>query len=322
MKPASNTPRIGRLLVDAFRAAGLPAGVLQFLPGSGHTVGDALVRHPGVHTIAFTGSRQVGLAINETAARTVAGQRHVKRVICEMGGKNAIIVDGDADLDEAVSAIVQSAFGYQGQKCSACSRVITVGTVHDALVTRLGQAIESLAAGDPIDPGNRVGPLIDAAAQMKVQRYLEIGRSEGRLLAQCDVPTDGYYVAPSLFTDIAPHHRLAQEEIFGPVMSVLRATDIEQAVAIALDTEYALTGGLFSRHPRRVAYVRERFRVGDLYINRGITGAIVGRQPFGGFALSGIGSQAGGPDYLLQFLLPRTISENTLRRGFAPEMLA
>ena len=322
VKPASNTPRIGRLLVDAFRAAGLPEGVLQFLPGPGSTVGDALVRHEGVHTIAFTGSREVGLAINEMAARTPAGQRHVKRVICEMGGKNAIIVDRDADLDEAVFAIVQSAFGYQGQKCSACSRVIAVGAVHDALVTRLGQATESLEAGDPIDPGSRVGPLIDAAAQKRVQGYWDVGRSEGRLWTQGEVPEEGYYVAPCLFTEIASHHRLAQEEIFGPVLSVLRAADIEEAVSIALATDYALTGGLFSRHPRHVAYVCERFQVGNLYINRGITGAIVGRQPFGGFFLSGIGSQAGGPDYLLQFLLPRTVSENTLRRGFAPEMLA
>jgi len=321
VKPASNTPRIGRILVDAFRAAGLPAGVLQFLPGSGGTVGAALVRHPGVHTIAFTGSREVGLRIHAAAAQTPAGQRHVKRVICEMGGKNAIIVDRDADLDEAVAAIGQSAFGYQGQKCSACSRVIAVGAVHEPLVERLAQAIESLAVGDPVIPANRIGPLIDSAAQAKAERYLAIGQSEGRLRAQGRAPQEGYYVAPALFTDIAPNHRLAQEEIFAPVLAVLRARDIEEAVAIALDTDYALTGGLFSRHPGHVAYVRERFRVGNLYINRGITGAVVGRQPFGGFALSGIGSQAGGPDYLLQFLLPRTICENTLRRGFAPEML-
>jgi RHH-type proline utilization regulon transcriptional repressor/proline dehydrogenase/delta 1-pyrroline-5-carboxylate dehydrogenase len=321
VKPATNTPRIGRLLIDAFRAADLPAGVLQFLPGPGNTVGEGLVRHKGIHTISFTGSREVGLAINAMAARTPTGQGHVKRVICEMGGKNAIIVDRDADLDEAVTAIVQSAFGYQGQKCSACSRVITAGEVHDALVTRLGQAIESLAAGDPSDPGHRIGPVIDAAAQKKIQRYIEVGQREGRLCAEGDVPEDGYYVAPSLFTAIAPHHRLAQEEIFGPVLSVLRAADIAEAVTMALTTDYALTGGLFSRHPRHVAYVRERFQVGNLYINRGITGAIVGRQPFGGFALSGVGSQAGGPDYLLQFLLPRCVSENTLRRGFAPETL-
>ena len=188
-------------------------------------------------------------------------------------------------------------------------------------MARLAQAIESLAVGDPVLPGNRIGPLIDAAAQAKVERYLAIGQSEGRLRAHGRRPQDGYYVAPALFTDIAPHHRLAQEEIFGPVLAVLRARDIEEAVTVALDTDYALTGGLFSRHPGHVAYVRERFRVGNLYINRGITGAVVGRQPFGGFALSGIGSQAGGPDYLLQFLLPRTICENTLRRGFAPEML-
>lgn len=321
VKPASNTPRVGRLLVEAFRAAGLPAGVLQFLPGSGGAVGDALVRHSGVHTIAFTGSREVGLGIHAAAAQTPAGQRHVKRVICEMGGKNAIIVDRDADLDEAVAAIRQSAFGYQGQKCSACSRVIAVGAVHEPLVERLAQAIESLAVGDPVNPGNRIGPLIDSAAQAKVERYLAIGQSEGRLRAQGRKPDEGYYVAPALFTDIAPHHRLAQEEIFGPVLAVLHARDIEEAATIALDTDYALTGGLFSRHPGHVAYVRERFRVGNLYINRGITGAIVGRQPFGGFALSGIGSQAGGADYLLQFLLPRTICENTLRRGFVPEML-
>jgi RHH-type proline utilization regulon transcriptional repressor/proline dehydrogenase/delta 1-pyrroline-5-carboxylate dehydrogenase len=312
---------VGALLVKAVREAGVPDGVLQFLPGPGHEVGDALVRHPQVRAIAFTGSREVGLALHQAAAHTPAGQRHVKKVICEMGGKNAIIVDTDADLDEAVTAIVQSAFGYQGQKCSACSRVVAVGAVHDRLVERLVAAADSLTVGDPADPATRVGPLIDRAAQIRVREYVRIGQTEARMALQGEAPGEGFFVAPTIFMQVAPHHRIAQEEIFGPVVAILQARDLEEAVAIALDTDYALTGGLFSRHPDHIDYVRRHYRVGNLYINRGITGALVGRQPFGGFALSGIGSQAGGPDYLQQFLLPRTITENTLRRGFAPEML-
>ncbi|RMF83913.1 MAG: aldehyde dehydrogenase family protein [Nitrospirae bacterium] len=322
LKPALATVRVGRLLVEALAAAGLPPGVLQYLPGRGPEVGAALVEDPRVALIAFTGSREVGLWILERAARVVAGQRHVKRVVCEMGGKNAIIVDADADLDEAVAAITASAFGYAGQKCSACSRVIAVGSVHGPLLARLGPAVESLQVGDPADPATQVPPLIDAAAQEKVRRYLAIGEGEGRCVARAVAPEGGFYVAPALFDGVEAHHRLAREEIFGPVLSLLRAADLEEAVAVANATDYALTGGLLSRHPGHVEFVVDRFQVGNLYVNRGITGAIVGRQPFGGFALSGIGSQAGGPDYLLQFCLPRTVCENTLRRGFAPETLA
>jgi len=321
LKPASATVRVGRLLVDALIAAGLPPGCLQYLPGEGGEVGAALVAEPRVALIAFTGSRAVGLALNQQAAAVVPGQRFVKKVICEMGGKNALIVDDDADLDEAVVAILASAFGYAGQKCSACSRVIAVGSIHAPLLARLAGAVEELITGDPADPATQVGPLIDAAAQAKVEGYVALGEREGRLAARGSCPAEGYYVAPALFRAIEPHHRLAQEEVFGPVVALMAAADLEQAVATANGTDYALTGGLFSRHPGHLAYVRDHLRVGNLYLNRAITGALVGRQPFGGFGLSGIGSQAGGPDYLRQFCLPQSVCENSLRRGFAPETL-
>jgi RHH-type proline utilization regulon transcriptional repressor/proline dehydrogenase/delta 1-pyrroline-5-carboxylate dehydrogenase len=321
MKPAEPSSVIGAKLMEVFQEVGMPPGVAAYLPGVGEEVGPVLVNHPHVDMIAFTGSRGVGLLLNRQAADMAPGQDHVKRVLAEMGGKNAIIVDDDADMDEAVRGVVASAFGYQGQKCSACSRVIVPEPLHDAFVHRLVEATRSLKIAPAEDPGSAVGPVIDEEAFHRIRAAIEQGKAEGRLVYAGDVGAlagEGYYVAPHVFTDVAPTARLAQEEIFGPVLAVLRCRDLTHALEIANGTPYALTGGLFSRSPEHVARVKREFRVGNLYINRRITGALVDRQPFGGFKMSGIGSKAGGPDYLLQFVLPRTITENTMRRGFAP----
>jgi RHH-type proline utilization regulon transcriptional repressor/proline dehydrogenase/delta 1-pyrroline-5-carboxylate dehydrogenase len=325
MKPAEQASLVGAKLMEVFQEAGLPAGVVNYLPGIGEEIGPVLVGHPDVAVLAFTGSRAVGLAINRQAAEQPAGQDHIKRVITELGGKNAIIVDDDADLDEAVHGVTHSAFVYQGQKCSACSRAIVLQGQYDAFLERLIEATRSLRVGPAEDPGTTVGPLIDGDALKRVQDYIEKGKHEARLVYAGDVGAlagEGYYVAPHVFADVPPSAAIAQEEIFGPVLAVLQARNLDEALAIANGTAYALTGGLYSRSPQNIQRVRRDFRVGDLYINRKITGALVGRQPFGGFKLSGMGTQAGGPDYLLHFLLPRTITENTMRRGFAPETTA
>jgi RHH-type proline utilization regulon transcriptional repressor/proline dehydrogenase/delta 1-pyrroline-5-carboxylate dehydrogenase len=321
MKPAEQSSVLGAKLMEVFQEAELPAGVINYLPGIGEEIGPILVGDPAVAIIAFTGSRAVGLAINRQAAEQPAGQDHVKRVITEMGGKNAIIVDDDADLDEAVHGVTHSAFGYQGQKCSACSRVIVLERQYEVFLERLIEATRSLRLGPAEDPATTVGPLIDGDALQRVQSYIEKGKQEARLAYAGEVgplAEEGFYVAPHIFADVPPNAIIAQEEIFGPVLAVLRARDLDEALAVANGTVYALTGGLYSRSPQNIRRVRREFRVGDLYINRKITGALVGRQPFGGFKLSGMGTQAGGPDYLLQFLLARTITENTMRRGFAP----
>jgi RHH-type proline utilization regulon transcriptional repressor/proline dehydrogenase/delta 1-pyrroline-5-carboxylate dehydrogenase len=320
LKPSSLSPAVASRLVEAFRGTGLPPGVLQFLPGPGREVGEHLVGHPGVDFVAFTGSRDVGLRILERAHQGKASSRSIKQVVAEMGGKNAIIVDETADLDEAVTGVAVSALGYQGQKCSACSRAIVVERVHDAFVRRLREAMKSVKIGPPEEPGNFMGPVVEKAALEKIRRYVELGKEEGRLALQKEVPEDrGYYIGPVLFTDVTPEARIAREEIFGPALAVLRARDMEDALRMANATDYALTGGMYSRSPANIRRAMEEFRAGNLYINRPITGALVGRQPFGGYGLSGVGSKAGGPDYLLQFMNPRSISENTLRRGFAPE---
>jgi RHH-type proline utilization regulon transcriptional repressor/proline dehydrogenase/delta 1-pyrroline-5-carboxylate dehydrogenase len=316
MKPALAALITAHLLHGILLEAGFPSEVCQLVPGRGSEIGDVLVDDPRVHIIAFTGSREIGLRILERSARPGEGQPHVKRVVCEMGGKNAIIVDEDADLDEVVRETLHSAFGYQGQKCSACSRLIVVGAVHETLVARLSAALDAHAYGPPEDPQFVFGPLITQEAQQKTLRYIEIGRSEGRLAYQGTVPAQGYYVPPTIFTGIEPGHRLAQEEIFGPVLSVLRAETFDHALSIALDSQYALTGGVFSRYPEHLLLARERFRTGNLYLNRRITGARVSAQPFGGYRLSGTGIQAGGEDYLKQFLWSRVVTENTIRRGY------
>ena len=319
LKPAEQSPAIAWELSDAFRRAGIPAGVVAFLPGVGEVVGPALLAHPAVTTVAFTGSRDVGLAIGRDAWLAAPRVGHVIRVIAEMGGKNAIIVDDDADLDEAVQGVVASAFGYQGQKCSACSRAVVLDAVHDAFVARLLDAVRSLVIGEADDPATQVGPVIDAEARDRILARIADARGEATLAYAGDVGEwgkRGTYVAPHVFTAVPPESRLAQEEIFGPVLAVLRARDLDQALAIANGTRYALTGGLYSRSPATIQRVRRDFHVGNLYINRKITGALVDRQPFGGFKLSGVGAKAGGPDYLLQFLDARVITENTLRHGF------
>jgi len=314
-KPSERSPRLGRLLTDILIAAGVPPGVLICLPG-GPEIGQALVAHPRSTTVAFTGSKAVGLHILAEAARVAPGQHMVKRVIAEMGGKNAIIVDETADLDEAIAGVVTSFSGYAGQKCSACSRVIVHRAVYDLFVTRLQEAVLSLAIGDPAEPGTQVGPVIDARAQAGIQRLLTEGRQEGRLLVQRSVARTGYFIGPTVFADIEPHHRLAQEEIFGPVLVIMKAESFADAIRLANGTAYALTGGVYARSPANLATAREQFDVGNLYLNRPITGALVGRQPFGGHRFSGVGAKAGGEDYLAQFMIPRVISENTLRRGF------
>jgi RHH-type proline utilization regulon transcriptional repressor/proline dehydrogenase/delta 1-pyrroline-5-carboxylate dehydrogenase len=254
------------------------------------------------------------------ASEVREGQRNVKRVIAEMGGKNAVIIDDDADLDQAVAGAVISAFGYAGQKCSACSRLVVVGSAYDEAIARLGAAVESLIVGPPHEPSTFVPPVISASARDKISSYIEQGKTTAKLLVQGANPGGvGHYTSPSVFVDVDPSDRLARDEIFGPVLSVFRARDFAEALDLAMDSQFALTGGLYSRNPRHIEEARRAFRVGNLYINRKTTGAIVGRQPFGGLAMSGIGDKAGGPDYLLQFMEPRVISENTMRRGFAPE---
>jgi RHH-type proline utilization regulon transcriptional repressor/proline dehydrogenase/delta 1-pyrroline-5-carboxylate dehydrogenase len=325
VKPAEQTPAIAARMCEILWQAGVPRDVLHFLPGPGETVGAWLVRESRVAIVAFTGSKAVGLDILAAAGQTPANQPHVKHVVCEMGGKNAIIVDDSADLDEAVLAIRQSAFSFAGQKCSACSRAIVLDTVHDLFLHRLVESTRSLTVGDPMSPATDIGPVIDAEAARNIHRYIGIGMAEGKRELACVVPpglemlTGKPYIAPHIFSDIREHHRLAQDEIFGPVLSVMRAKTFDEALHIANSTTYRLTGGVFSRTPSHLELARREFRVGNLYLNRGITGALVGRQPFGGFGLSGTGTQAGGPEYLLHFVDSRICTENTLRRGFAPE---
>ena len=318
-KPSNQTPVIGYTLAQLFAEAGLPPGVFNYVPGRGSVIGDLLVEHPRIALIAFTGSMEVGLGIIERAGRTPEGQAAVKKVIAEMGGKNAIIVDDDADLDEAVPAVLYSAFGYQGQKCSACSRVIVLDAIYDRFMERLVEAARSLRIGPAEDPGNYLGPVVDASAQASIRRYIQIATEEGTVVFQGNVPDTGFYVRPTIVTGITPECRIAQEEVFGPVLAVMRARDMDEALAWANATRFALTGGVFSRSPDHLERCRREFRVGNLYINRGCTGALVGRQPFGGFRMSGTGTKAGGTDYLLHFMDPRVVSENTMRRGFVPE---
>jgi RHH-type transcriptional regulator, proline utilization regulon repressor / proline dehydrogenase / delta 1-pyrroline-5-carboxylate dehydrogenase len=314
-KPSERSSRLGLLLSEILLASGLPPGVLICLPG-GPEIGQALVEQPQVVTIAFTGSRTVGLRILEAATKITPGQPMVKRVVAEMGGKNAIIVDETADLDEAIAGVVTSFSGYAGQKCSACSRVIVHRAVYDLFVARLREAVLSLEVGDPLNPGTRVGPVIDARAQTNIRHFIAQGKQEGRLLVQQTIEREGYFVEPAVFVDVEPHHRLAQEEIFGPVLVVMKAASFAEAINLANGTAYALTGGVYARSPANLETARQQFDVGNLYLNRPITGALVARQPFGGHRFSGIGAKAGGTDYLAQFMTARVISENTLRRGF------
>lgn len=318
LKPAETSSVITAKLTEILVEAGIPKGVFQYVPGKGSQVGAYMVKHPDVHLIAFTGSQEVGCRIYADAAILQPGQKHLKRVIAEMGGKNGIIVDESADLDQAVAGVVQSAFGYSGQKCSACSRVIVVESVYDAFVMRLVEAARSLNVGLAENPGTKVGPVIDGKARDRIRDYIEKGRSEADVALEMSVPDTGYFVSPTIFTNVSPDAKIAQEEIFGPVVAVIRVKDFAEALKVANGTNFALTGGLYSRTPSHIQRASAEFEVGNLYINRTITGAIVARQPFGGFKLSGVGSKAGGPDYLLQFLEPRVVTENIQRQGFAP----
>ena len=318
LKPAATSSVIAAKLTEILVEAGIPKGVFQYVPGKGSQVGTYLVEHKDTHVIAFTGSREVGCRIYAEAAKLKPGQKHLKRVIAEMGGKNAIIVDESADLDQAVAGVVQSAFGYSGQKCSACSRAVVLAPVYDAFLARLVEATKSLNVGAADDPNVQLSSVIDASARDRILEYIAQGKQESELALEMSVPEGGYYVPPTIFSGVVSDHTIAQEEIFGPVLAVMKANDFDEALAIANGTDYALTGGLYSRTPQHIDRAASEFEVGNLYINRNITGAIVARQPFGGFKLSGVGSKAGGPDYLLQFLDPRVVTENIQRQGFAP----
>ncbi|WP_029893622.1 L-glutamate gamma-semialdehyde dehydrogenase [Desulfohalovibrio reitneri] len=319
-KPSHISSVIGYGLVELFKEAGLPDGVFNYCPGRSRVMGDHLIEHPKTAVIAFTGSMEVGLRIQEKAAKAQPGQDHCKRVIAEMGGKNAIIIDDDADLDEAVVHTLYSAYGFQGQKCSACSRVIVVDSIYDRFMERLVEGAKSVKLGPAEDPANFMGPVADKSQQKTVGEYVELARQEGEILVErMPEDTDGACWVPlTIVSGINPEHRIAQEEIFGPVLAVMRAKDYDQAIEWANDTRFALTGAVFSRSPQHLERARREFRVGNLYLNRGSTGSLVHRQPFGGFKMSGVGSKAGGPDYLIQFMDPRCVTENTMRRGFTP----
>ena len=319
MKPAEQSSITAAKFMDLATRAGLPPGVLNLLTGHGEDVGEFLVNHPKIDFIAFTGSKEVGLKIWEAGGRTRPGQSQLKKVVCEMGGKNALIIDADADLDEAVLGALYSAFGYQGQKCSALSRLIVHADCYDRFVERLVEATSNIKVGFPEEPATIVGPVVDQEAHERIKRYVGIGKEEARLAFEGKVPEgDGYFIAPTIFAEVAPNARIAKEEIFGPVLAVLKAKNLDEAIQFANDTEFALTGGLYSRSPANIEKVKRELVVGNLYINRTITGAIVARHPFGGFKMSGGGTKAGGRDYLLNFLFPRVVTENVLRRGFAP----
>jgi RHH-type proline utilization regulon transcriptional repressor/proline dehydrogenase/delta 1-pyrroline-5-carboxylate dehydrogenase len=318
LKPAEQSPCCGAMVVEALRAGGVPPGAIALLPGNGDA-GHALVSDPRVHTIAFTGSAAVGVDIIRTAAEPAQGQRHIKRVLAEMGGKNCVIVDSDADLDEAVPAIMRSAFAYAGQKCSAAARVLVHEAIAGSLQERIAGAAATLQIGQAEAFGVDLGPLIERDAQLRVQRYWRIAEEQGEILARPHegIPDRGWFFAPAVVTGLPPDSPVLTDEIFGPVLAVETVASVEEALDRIDQLPYALTGGLFSRSPRTVERVVARSPVGNLYINRQVTGAMVGRQPFGGNRLSGTGTQAGGADYLLQFVEPRVVSENTLRHGLA-----
>jgi 1-pyrroline-5-carboxylate dehydrogenase len=311
VKPSSDAPIIAAQLVALLESSGLPPGVVNFVTGEGADVGEALVQHPLTRFVSFTGSKGVGLRVNEVASKPQPGQLWIKRVVAEMGGKDAIIVDSEADLDAAAAGVVASAYGFQGQKCSACSRVIVDEAVHDDFVAKIKARTEALRVGDPKDPASDMGPVASERQMKKVLEYVEIGRKEGTLLTGGRrLPgRAGYFVAPTIFTGIDPRARIAQEEIFGPVLAVLKARGFDDALRIANDTEFGLTGAVFTRNPDKIRKAEREFFVGNLYINRKCTGALVGGHPFGGFNMSGTDSKAGGRDYLLLFLQAQAISE-------------
>ena len=310
LKPASATPVVAYKFVEVLEEAGLPAGVLNYIPGSGAEVGDYLVDHPRTRFISFTGSRDVGIRIYERAAKVHPGQIWLKRVIAEMGGKDGIIVDKEADLELAAQSIVASAFGYSGQKCSACSRAIIVEDVYDQVLNRVVELTKQLNVGDPAEQATFMGPVIDQGAYNKIMEYIEIGKQEGRLMTGWEGDdSKGFFIQPTVFADVDPNARIMQEEIFGPVVAFAKARDFDHALEIANNTEYGLTGAVISRNRANLEKARHEFHVGNLYFNRGCTGAIVGYHPFGGFNMSGTDSKAGGPDYLILHMQAKTVSE-------------
>jgi RHH-type transcriptional regulator, proline utilization regulon repressor / proline dehydrogenase / delta 1-pyrroline-5-carboxylate dehydrogenase len=315
LKPAEQSPACGLMVVQALREAGVPPDAIALLPGEGD-VGAVLVRHRDVQTIAFTGSGPVGLEILRTAAEVPVGGRHLKRVVAEMGGKNCVIVDSDADLDDTVPSLITSGFLYAGQKCSAAARVLVHEAIADALIERLAGAVDVLQVGQADTFGTDVPPVIEQAAQERVERYAQLARNTGRIAAERDeVPGHGWFVAPRIATDLPGDSPVLHEEIFGPLLTVDRVRDVDDACDRVDALPFALTGGLFARNPHTVERVVRRSPVGNLYVNRPITGAMVGRQPFGGNRLSGTGTKAGGPDYLLHFVEPKVVTENTVRHG-------
>lgn len=312
LKPASATPTIAWKYVEAFTEAGLPPGVLNFTPGPGSTCGNRLVEHPQTRFISFTGSKEVGLGINALAAQAQPGQKWIKRVVAEMGGKDAIVVDAGADVEAASDGIVKSAFGYAGQKCSACSRAIVHKDLYEAVVDRVVEKTKGLRVGSAVDYDTDVGPVIDRSALRKIGDYIEIGKQEGHLLVGGTLAGggegEGYFVQPTIFADVPNKARVSKEEIFGPVLAMTKARDFDEAIAFANDTDYGLTGAVYSNDESHIAQAEREFHVGNLYINRKCTGALVGGHPFGGFNMSGTDSKAGGFDYLLLFLQAKTIS--------------
>ena len=311
LKPSSDSPTIAAKFFEVLQEAGMPDGVVNFCPGSGTTFGNALVEHPQTRFIAFTGSKQVGLDIHARAAQSRKGQLWIKRTILEMGGKDSIIVQADCDLDSAVEGVVASAFGFNGQKCSACSRAIVEESVYDLFLSRLRDRVSQLSQGDPAE-NKSTGPVVNEGAMKSILEYIEIGRKEGRLIhggGRATEPADGYYIQPTVIADVAPNARISQEEIFGPVLAVIKAKDFEESLAIANNTEYGLTGAVYSTSREKLERARTEFHVGNLYFNRKCTGAMVGAHPFGGFNMSGTDSKAGGPDYLLLFTQAKSIAE-------------
>ncbi|ABG05832.1 delta-1-pyrroline-5-carboxylate dehydrogenase [Rubrobacter xylanophilus DSM 9941] len=311
MKPSEYTSVIGAKVAEIFEEAGLPAGVLNFCAGYGSEIGDYLVEDARTRFISFTGSMKTGLRINERAARTAPGQRWIKRVLAEMGGKDAIVVDETADLEAAAEGIAVSAYGYAGQKCSACSRAILQEDIHDEVLGRILERAKALRVGPPGSPEVFVGPLISRPQFEKVAGYIEVGKEEAERVLGEDPgdPEEGYFVSPTVFAGADPRSRIAQEEIFGPVLTVLKARDFDEALRIANDSPYGLTGGVYSRDRERLERARHEFRAGNLYFNRKITGALVGVQPFGGFDLSGTNAKAGGPDYLTLHMQAKSVAE-------------
>ena len=310
IKPSSDTPTIAAKFAEALLEAGFPAKSFSLLAGSGSVVGDVVVQHPKTRFISFTGSRDVGLRINELAARPQKGQIWIKRVIAEMGGKDAIVVDRESDLDSAVKGVLQSAFGYQGQKCSACSRAIVDQAVYDKFLEMLKVSVSELKVGPTDQPDNYMGPVINEGAKKSILNYIDIGKKEGKLVTGgAPAAGDGYFIQPTVIADVDSKARVFQEEIFGPVLAVTKAKDFDHALQLANDSEYGLTGAVYTNNPERIKKARDRFFVGNLYINRKCTGAMVGAHPFGGFNMSGTDSKAGGPDYLLQFVQAKSIAE-------------